>query len=160
MVQPQRKDSGSALTPSSEPSPTIQSEADRSTTAQHQINVQDKKLQGGKAPLDSATTLSKAAPVKELKGAEEAEAGAGAGSVVDLRPGYAAQPKAAEPPPPLEGEKSADLAMNRSAKREDQDRSRDAFKNQSDNIHGPNRAANNAPTSTTSQRVMSGARVP
>ena len=75
---------------------------------------------------------------------------------------YASEPKAAAPPPSvplLDAEKSAELAKERAGKREDQPRDQDeAYRVQSDDVHGPNRSRNNTdrPTSQRGAGVMSG----
>jgi hypothetical protein len=156
-VQPPPADSGAGLNPASEPSATVQTAAGARTaeaTAEDKSKMRDKKLQAGQTLPDADSSLAKAAPAKAFKDAEEARAGTGGGEVASLRPGSVAQPKAAEPPPPLEAEKSSDSAMSRSAKREDQERSRDEYRTQSDDVHGPNRGRN-APMSTT-QRAVGG----
>jgi hypothetical protein len=67
-------------------------------------------------------------------------------AAAESRP-YASEPKAAAPPPsaPLfDAEKSAELAKERSGKREDQPRDQDeAYRVQSDDVHGPNRSRGN-----------------
>ena len=156
--RPALSDSGAVLNPASEPSATVQTAAAARTaegTAEDKSKMQDKKLQAGQTPLDADSSLAKAAPAKAFKDAEEAGAGTKGGEVADLRTGSAAQPKGAEPPPPLEGEKSANFVLDAPAKREDKERSRDEYRNQSDDVHGPNRGRNNAPMSTT-QRAVGG----
>lgn len=66
---------------------------------------------------------------------------------------YFREPKAAAPPAPkLDTEKSAELAKEQSARRQDRARDEDeVFKNEADDIHGPSRARN-APASTATQR--------
>jgi hypothetical protein len=154
--QPALSDSGAVLNPASEPSATVQTAAAARTedTSEDQSKMKDKKLQAGQTLSDSDSSLAKAAPAKAFKDAEEAGAGTGAGEVAGMRPG-AAQPRAAEPPPALEAEKSANYATDGPAKREDKERSRDEYRNQSDDVHGPNRGRNNAPMSTT-QRAVGG----
>jgi hypothetical protein len=127
----------------SEPSATIQNET-RSTTntaSTTELNtLKDKKTQVSQAPLSSSEPTMAKAPLAKDAG----QPGEGAGGA-ESRPSYAPEPKAAAPPPPaplLEAEKSADLAKERPAKREDQDRARDEYRNQaSDDVHGPNRSA-------------------
>jgi hypothetical protein len=155
-VQPVQADRGSALNPASEPSATVQTAAGARTaeaTSEDESNIKDKKLPAGQTLPDSSSSLAKAAQARGLKDAEEAGVGTGAGEALELRPGPVAQPKAAAPPPPLEAEKSANYALDRPAKREDKERSRDEFRTQSDDVHGPNRGRNNAPMSTTQRSV-------
>jgi hypothetical protein len=155
--QPALSDSGAVLNPASEPSATVQTGTAARTaegTAEDKSKMQDKKLQVGQTLPDSDSSLAKAAPAKVFKDPEEAGAGTGGGEVAGLRQG-SAQPKAAEPPPPLEAEKSANFVLDAPAKREDKERSRDEYRNQSDDVHGPNRGRNNAPMSTT-QRAVGG----
>ena len=159
-VQPENSQTPQSKTGSdsrSEPSATIQNETRSATntgTTNDQSTLKDKKDQVSQPPLSSTESPVAKAPLAKDAGA----AGVGAG-VSDLRPGYAPEPKAAAPPPPeplLEAEKSAELARERPAKREDQDRSRDEYKNQpSDDVHGPNRST--AQRSTTA--LPSGGRV-
>jgi len=154
-VQPALADRDAAVNPASEPSATVQTTAEARTaeaTSEEKSKIQDKKLQAGQTVPDSSSSLAKAAP-GGLKDAEEAGVGTGAGEALDLRPGPVAQPKAAAAPPPLEAEKSANYALDGPAKREAKERSRDEFRNQSDDVHGPNRGRNNAPLSTTQRSV-------
>ena len=153
-VQPLLEERDSALKPASEPSPTDQTAAGTAeATSEEKSKIQDKNLQAGQKLPDSSSSLAKAAPARGLKDAEEAGVGTGAGEALDLRAGPVAQPKAAAPPSPLEAEKSANYALDGPAKREDKERARDEFRNQSDDVHGPNRGRNNAPLSTTQRSV-------
>jgi len=155
--QPAAADSSAGLNPASEPSATVQTAAGartKETTAEDKSKMQDKKLQAGQTTTDSDSSLAKAAPAAGFKDAEEVGAGTGGGEVAALRPGSAARPKAAAPPPPVEAEKSANFVLDAPAKREDKERPRDELRNQSDDVHGPNRARN-APMSTT-QRAVGG----
>ncbi|HUS11792.1 MAG TPA: hypothetical protein VMZ30_15095 [Pyrinomonadaceae bacterium] len=142
-VEPRRSDTG--LNPPGDPSPATRIDADQRTfsdTAEVKGKVQDKKLQAGQAPPGSDSSFARSAPAKD---AEEADPGVREGLVMESRPSSAARPKAAEPPPPLEAEKSANVAIDGLAKRENQQRARDEFKKQSDDIHGPNRSRSDAP---------------
>lgn len=142
-VEPRRSDTG--LNPPGAPSPATRIDADQRTfsdTAEVKGKVQDKKLQAGQAPPGSDSSFARSAPSKD---AEEADTGVGAGVVLESRPSSAAPSKAAEPPPPLEAEKSANFAIDGLAKREAQQRARDEFKKQPDDIQGPNRSRNDAP---------------
>lgn len=71
---------------------------------------------------------------------------------VELRPGYASEPKAAAPPPAVttlsQADESTRPAKQQPAKREDQERARDAYLDQPAEEHGPNRSA--APNTTRS----------
>jgi len=49
--------------------------------------------------------------------------------------------------------RTSQSVLDRAEKREDYDRSRDEFRNKDDDIHGPNRARNSAPMSTTQRSV-------
>jgi hypothetical protein len=68
---------------------------------------------------------------------------------MESRPGYAPEPKAAVPVPATstlsEADKSTQFGKEQPAKREDQDRQRNVYKNTPSDEHGPNRSA--APTS-------------
>ena len=122
-----------------------------------------KNLQPEK-PLERDEPVS--APVaKAAPGKDAASAGEGAG-IITAQP-YSQEPKADAAPPPAvtfgAAEKSAELAKERPAKREDQGRSRDEFRNQVDEEHGPSRSRNNQVQSPASQRNaggLSGARGP
>jgi hypothetical protein len=132
----------------SRPAPTPPTELQSKTSAGPQSRTYDeatkqKDLQDQKTPIGRVgeeSTVVKAPMAKDAAGT-----GAGAGVVADSRPSYASEPKAEAPPPPapiLQGEKSAELAKEQPAKRDEQERSRDDFRNQSnDKVHGPNRSA-------------------
>lgn len=104
--------------------------------------TRDKDLRDQKTPIDRVeeSRVAKAPMAKDVAGTE-----AGAGVEADSRPSYASEPKAEAPPPsapPLQAEKSAELAKEQPAKRDEQERSRDDFRNQAgDKVHGPNRSA-------------------
>lgn len=82
-------------------------------------------------------------------------------ATTESRP-YALEPKAAAPPTPaplLDAEKSIEIAKERPAKREDQPRDRDeVLRNESDDVHGPNRSRNNTalPANSRSAGVIGG----
>ncbi|HEV2826436.1 MAG TPA: hypothetical protein VGW76_02450 [Pyrinomonadaceae bacterium] len=156
-VQPAPADSGTGLNPASEPAATVQTAPGARTAetiAEDKSKLQDKKLQANQTTTDSDSSLAKAAPAAGFKDAEEAGVETGKGEGAALRPGSAAQPKVAAPPPPVEAEKSANFVLDAPTKREDKERARDEIRNQSDDVHGPNRARN-APLSTT-QRAVGG----
>src|ERR1044072_1102872 len=105
--------------------------------------VPDLNLHVDKSPTRGASVDSTVA--KPILGKDAAAAGEG-GGIITAQP-YPAEPQADAPPPaPSLGaaEKSAEVARDRLEKREDQDRSRDEFRNQTDEEHGPSRARNNA----------------
>ncbi len=111
-------------------------------------NLRDEKSRVDQAPGTSGGETT--APVAK-DGTKAGEAGG-----ADLRP-YASEPKAAAPPPPpaslSEADKSAEVAKERPAKREEQERSRDElFRNQPVDEHGPNRSRSNTASSAASQR--------
>jgi hypothetical protein len=101
--------------------------------------LEDEKLQAGRGLLKPDSSVGKIAPSKDGQPAD-------VDSVAGLRP-YALEPKAAEAPPPatvINPEKSAELAKERSEKREDQSRDQnEEFRVQTDDVHGPNRSRNN-----------------
>lgn len=103
-------------------------------------NLRDEKSRLDQAPGTSGGDYGTTVPLAR----DETKAGE-AGGIAGLRP-YAAEPKAtAAPPPPAtlsEGDKSTELAKERPAKREDQERSRDdVSRNQPADERGPNRSA-------------------
>ena len=130
------------------------------STAQPRATVQDGRQSGTTAEMPN----EKAAPEREktqvgqellkpdssVAKAPEKDAGQAGGldSVAESRP-YALEPKAAEAPPPatatvINPEKSAELAKERSEKREDQPRDQnEEFRVQTDDVHGPNRSRSN-----------------
>lgn len=114
-------------------------------------NLKDEKSRLDQAPGTSGGDYGTTAPV-----AKDGTKAGEAGGVADLRP-YAPEPKAAAPPPPpatlSEADKSTELAKERPAKREDQERQRvDVFRNQPADEHGPNRSRSNTAPSAASQR--------
>ena len=117
--------------------------------------LEGEKLQAGQGFLKPDSNVAKVAPSKD--GGQPADVG----SVADSRP-YALEPKAAEAPPPapvFNSEKSAELAKERSEKREDQPRDQDeGLRVQTDDVHGPNRSRSNTarPMSQRSAGVEAG----
>ncbi|HEV7682231.1 MAG TPA: zf-HC2 domain-containing protein [Pyrinomonadaceae bacterium] len=113
-----------------------------SQAPEKQITADNKTAGVEEAP---PVAIAKAAP----KDAEPSVDGADAG---ESQP-FAREPKAAAPPAPmLETEKSAELAKEQNARREDRARDQDeVLKNEVDDIHGPNRARN-SPAATATQR--------
>jgi len=79
---------------------------------------------------------------------------------LELRPGYAQEPKAAAPAPAAstldEADKSNQVAKEQPAKREDQERQRDAYKNTPSDEHGPNRSAAPNTAGALSNRRLDG----
>lgn len=119
-------------------------------------------LQGEKSQPSGHEEL---APVANVPKAARAKDSAAAGEVAvarESRPVDALESKAAPAPPPAPSrgyDKSAELAKEQPARREDQDRSRDEeFRVQSDDVHGPNRSRNNtaSPASQRNAEVASG----
>ncbi|HEY0430910.1 MAG TPA: zf-HC2 domain-containing protein [Pyrinomonadaceae bacterium] len=115
----------------------------------------DKNLQGEKSPTRGVPLDSVVA--KSTAGKDAAPAGDGAGAGIITTQPYAAEPKADAPPAPITlgaTEKSAEVAKEQ--KREDLDRSRDEFRNQVDEEHGPSRSRNNAqlPASQRNAGIM------
>jgi hypothetical protein len=134
---------GQAVDPATAATPSVSSGTPiyDGRTQTEKGDLQDKKAT---VPLEStpADSIVAKAPAKDA-----GQAGEGAG-LVATEP-YAPEPKAAAPPqaPTIfsEADKSAELAKERPAKREDQVRSRDEFRNQAaDEEHGPSRSRNNS----------------
>lgn len=133
---------GEAARPASSASPSSLSSA---TELQRSPEPRQEKsdLADQKAPVTSVTTGPDLAAAKAPADKDFAEAGKGA----DVAAGtYAMEPKAAPPPAPLskagESDSSRELAKEAPAKREDQQRSRDAFKTNEEE-HGPSRSRSN-----------------
>ncbi|MGH9871778.1 MAG: zf-HC2 domain-containing protein [Pyrinomonadaceae bacterium] len=151
----------SKLNSAAQPQATVQNET-RSTTAEEQARektvLETENLQARQESLKPDTSLAKAA------GAKDSGQPAEVASVGESRP-YAPEPKSAAAPPPaplLGAEKSAEVAKEQPAKREDQLRDQDErVQVQIDDVHGPNRSRSNTaqPSSSASQRgagVMGG----
>ena len=154
--QPARDNSSVAPNPANEPAPRTQSEADPRASAsapEDKSDVQTKKRQADQPPVEADSSLAKAAPAKDAKAAEEAGAGASTREFAVQPP--LAQPKPEEAPPPPEVSKSENVAIDGVEKRAAYERSRGDLRNKEDDIHGPSRAANNAPMSTTQRSVGS-----
>ncbi|HZD95111.1 MAG TPA: zf-HC2 domain-containing protein, partial [Candidatus Sulfotelmatobacter sp.] len=148
----------SELNSPAQPQATVQNGIRSETTsnpAREKTALEDKKIQVGQESSKPDSIAMKAAPAKDA--GQPVDVGSLAGS----RP-YAPEPKAAAAPPPapiLETEKSAELAKERPAKREDQARDQDeVLKAQSDDVHGPNRSrtTTSQPASQRGAGVMSG----
>jgi hypothetical protein len=113
--------------------------------------LQDEKTRAGEVPPlpDVSVSVSKAGAAKD------SGQPADAASVAESQP-YAQEPKprAVAPPAPLQdAEKTNELAKEQAAKREDRARDEDdAFRNQSDGVHGPNRSRNNTVFSENARR--------
>jgi hypothetical protein len=135
----------------------IQSETRNESTKDGTVLQREKSQQGEPSSVTPAFGAGKAAPAKD------SAPPADAASVAQSRP-YALEPKtAATPPPPVpytSAEKSAELAKEQPAKREDQPRERDEeLRAQADDVHGPNRSRSNA-APAASQRGALGGRGP
>ena len=150
--------------PALNPTPEVQTRTNSGLVSQPSVESPDKKptLLDDKriAELQPEVSASKAGPPKD------------AGQSVD-RPSseeesrrYASEPKAAAPPPApvtvLDAEKSTELAKEQPAKREDRSRDQDeVFGNETDDVHGPNRArSNQAPVATQRGAAVMGGRGP
>lgn len=86
---------------------------------------------------------------------------AGEGTFATSQQTYAPEPKAAAPPPPttlVDGaEKSNALAKERAAKREDRPRDQEeAYRTESDDVHGPNRSRSNTAQPASSSGMTAG----
>lgn len=144
-------------TPSSVPSAT--ESAAKNQVLREESDLQDQKTRVDKAPLTpTESTVAKAPALKDSP-----QPGDDAG-VATTRP-YAPEPKAAaDPSPPAalgRAEKSAEFAKEQQEKRDDQSRSRDAFRVQSDGEHGPNRSrSNTAPAASQRNAGVMGGRGP
>jgi hypothetical protein len=103
-------------------------------------------LEDEKTQLDRGTLTGTESTVAKAPLAKDSSAAGGGAGLASARP-YALEPKAAPPPPApadvLEAEKSGEFAKESSAKRDEQLRSRDDFRNQPADEHGPNRSRNN-----------------
>jgi len=142
-----------------QPQATVQNGIQSGTTTElprEKSVLEDEKLQAGQGLLKPDSSGAKVAPSKDAAGQP-----ADVGSVAESRP-YAMEPKSAEAPPPapvINSEKSAELAKERSEKREDQPRDQDeGVRVQTDDVHGPNRSRSNT-TQAATQRgagVMGG----
>jgi hypothetical protein len=110
--------------------------------------------------LDNKAGVVEEVPPSPIAKAAPKDAGSSIdGADASVSQPFAREPKAAAPPPPiLDTEKSAELAKERSAKREDRARDQDeVFRNEADDIHGPNRARNMpAPVATQRSGVAGG----
>jgi hypothetical protein len=132
----------SGVSTAAQPQPTVQNGIKTGATTElprEKTALEDEKLQAGRGLLKPDSSVGKIAPSKDGQPAD-------VDSVAGLRP-YALEPKAAEAPPPataINPEKSAELAKERSEKREDQSRDQnEEFRVQTDDVHGPNRSRNN-----------------
>ena len=132
-----------------QPQPTVQNgtQSGRTTElAREKTALEDEKLQAGQGLLKPDSSVAKTAPAKDAGQAGDIR------SVTESRP-YAPEPKAAAAPPPaavLDAEKSAELAKEAPAKREDQPRDQDeGLRAQSDDVHGPNRSRSNTSQAAT-----------
>ena len=147
-------DSGSAVP--AEPQGTVRTETQTAPNIESTKEATVSK--GGK--LQGEESLKPGSEVTTAAPAKDARQPADSASVVETHP-YASEPKAAAPPPPaplLDAEKSAELAKERPAKREDQARDQDeGFRVQSDDVHGPNRARNNTGLPTSQRGATLGA---
>ncbi|HKB68873.1 MAG TPA: zf-HC2 domain-containing protein [Pyrinomonadaceae bacterium] len=138
----------SGLSSAAQPQPSVQNGTQSGRIAEvpkERTALEDEKLQAGQGSGKSDASVAKIAPSKDAGQAD-------VGSVVESRP-YAPEPKAAEAPPPapvINPEKSAELAKERSEKREDQPRDQnEEFRVQTDDVHGPNRSRSNTAQAAT-----------
>lgn len=151
--------SDSAASSVAQPQASVQNGLPSGTTTElprEKSALEGEKFQAGQGLLKPDSNVAKVAPAKDAAGQA-----ADVGSVVESRP-YAPEPKSAGAPPPapvINPEKSAELAKERSEKREDQPRDQDeGLRVQTDDVHGPNRSRSNT-TQAASQRspgVMGG----
>ena len=140
----------SGVSSAAQPQATVQDGRQSGTTAElpnEKAALEREKTQVGQELLKPDSNFSKVAPAKDA--GQPAEVG----SVADSRP-YAPEPKAAAAPPAapvLDAGKSAELAKEAPAKREDQARDQnEEFRVQTDDVHGPNRSRSN--TAQSNQR--------
>jgi hypothetical protein len=133
----------SGLGSAAKPQPTVQNGIKSGATTElprEKTAVEDEKLQAGRGLLKPDSSVAKVAPSKDAGQPADVD------SVAESRP-YALEPKAAEAPPPatvIIPQKSAELAKERSEKREDQPRDQnEEFRVQTDDVHGPNRSRSN-----------------
>ena len=135
----------SGLGSAAKPQPTVQNAIKSGATTElpgEKTALEDEKLQAGRGLLKPDSSIAKVAPSKDAGQPADVD------SVAESRP-YALEPKAAQAPPPatatvINPEKSAELAKERSEKREDQPRDQnEEFRVQTDEVHGPNRSRSN-----------------
>ena len=139
-----------------QPQPTVQNgQTDRTAELlKEKTSLEDEKLRAGKELQKPEANVAK---VESKDAGQPADVASAAGS----RP-YAPEPKAAEAPPPppiINTEKSAELARERSERRQDQLRDQnEELRVQTDDVHGPNRSRGNTaqPMSQRSMGVGSG----
>ncbi len=102
----------------------------------------DQEKKAAEAPVATGASNIAKAPI--------AKDGVDVGEISELRATqpYAMEPKAAPPPATVlsDADKAAGAAQAAPEKREDQQRSRDAFKMQREEEHGPSRSQTNAPS--------------
>jgi hypothetical protein len=134
VVNPSKEATPSTVPAGNQPQTSIESDKKRDP-------LQDRKTDLAPAPAAATESAIAKAPLAK----DSLQAGEGAG-VASSRP-YAPEPKTAAPPPApadmLDANKSGELAREKLARREDEGRSRDDFRNQSVDEHGPNRSRNN-----------------
>jgi hypothetical protein len=147
VVAQNKTDSG--LSSAAQPQATVLNGRQSGTTTElpkEKAALEREKTQAGEEFLKPDSNVSKVAPAKDAGQKGES------GYLADSRP-YASEPKAAAPPPPatvLDAEKSAELAKEVPAKREDQPRDQDeGLRVQSDDVHGPNRSRSNTSQAAT-----------
>ena len=138
----------SGLSSAAQPQATVLNGRQSGTTTDlpnEKAALEREKTQAGEEFLKPDSNVAKVAPAKDAGQKGES-------SYADSRP-YAPEPKAAAPPPPatvLDAEKSAELAKEVPAKREDQASDRDeGLRVQSDDVHGPNRSRSNTSQAAT-----------
>lgn len=140
-----------------QPQPTVQNgQTGRTTEApKEKTTLEDEKLRAAQGLQKPDANVAKVESSKDS--GQPADVSSAAGS----RP-YAPEPKAAEAPPPppvINPEKSAELAKERSERREDQSRDQnEEVRVQTDEVHGPNRSRGNTaqPMSQRSAGVGTG----
>lgn len=125
-----------------QPQPTVQNGQTGPTTEapKERNTLEDEKLRAGQGLQKPDAKVAKVESSKDS--GQPADVASAAGS----RP-YAPEPKAAEAPPPppiINPEKSAELAKERSERREDQPRDQnEEVRVQTDDVRGPNRSRSN-----------------
>jgi hypothetical protein len=120
--------------------------SDKQSGTSAELDRKKSTLENEKTQLDRGTLAGTESTVAKAPIAKDSSAAGGGAGLASTRP-YALEPKAAPPPPApadmLEAEKSGEFAKESSAKRDEQLRSRDDFRNQPADEHGPNRSRNN-----------------
>jgi cytoskeletal protein RodZ len=130
--------------PSEAPATAQKSDSTAALDSHKEENIlRDEKTRAAQGAGTGTGELAANAPVAKGSGQ------AGETSKLELRPGYAPEPKAAAPPPAAslgEANESTRLAKEQPAKREDQERRRMESRDAPTDEHGPNRSAAPRPT--------------